>query len=196
MVSYLFLEGAPEQVMSFYGISIVVKSATGAQAIMRPVREQILALDQNLPVFNAATMQEHVDKALLLPRLCALLLGVFGGTGLVLAMVGLYGVMSFSVRSRTREIGIRMALGAADRGVLAMVARQGMTLVAVGLAVGLAISAAVTRFLTSMLYGVSATDALTFIAVPAGLVAIALVAVMAPARRAARVDPTVALRYQ
>ena len=100
------------------------------------MREQIAALDPNMAVFNTETMQEHVDKSLLLPRISALLLGIFGAVGLTLAAIGLYGVMSYSVRRRTREIGIRMALGAKPRTVLRMVLRQGLILTAIGLASG------------------------------------------------------------
>ena len=103
---------------------------------MKAMRDAILSLDPNLAVFNAETMREHVDKALMLPRVCATLLGVFGGTGLLLAAIGLYGVMSYAVRSRTREIGIRMALGAESRGVLKMVTKQGLTLAGAGLMLG------------------------------------------------------------
>ena len=149
-----------------------------------------------MPVSNIETLQEHVDKSLLLPRLCALLLGVFGLLGVVLASVGLFGVMSYAARARTKEIGIRMALGALPRGVLGMVAAQGIVVVAAGLAIGLGLALTLSRFTATLLYGISATDPITFIAVPALLLGIALVAVLVPARRASRIDPLQALHYE
>ncbi|MBZ5561501.1 MAG: ABC transporter permease [Acidobacteriia bacterium] len=194
--AYLFVEPNPEKVMSWFGISIVVKTASHPRGLVRQVREQIGRLDPNLAVFNVETMQEHVDKSLLLPRISALLLGVFGTVGLTLAAIGLYGVMSFSVRRRTREIGIRMALGANPAGVLKMVVRQGLTLTGVGLVIGLALAFVLGRFASSLLYGVSGTDNLTFVAVTLVLLAAALAAIIFPARRAARVEPTTALHYE
>jgi ABC-type antimicrobial peptide transport system permease subunit len=141
-------------------------------------------------------MQEHVDKSLLIPRISALLLGIFGAIGLTLAAIGLYGVMSYSVRRRTREIGIRMALGAKRPTVLRMILRQGLILTAIGLAIGLAIALALGRFTASVLYGTSGTDLLTFVVVSVVLVATAAVAVLVPALRAAHVEPTTALRYE
>jgi ABC-type antimicrobial peptide transport system permease subunit len=160
------------------------------------VRAQVAALDPNLAVFNIESMQEHVNKSLLIPKLSAVLLGVFGAVGLMLATVGLYAVLSYSVRRRTREIGIRMALGAHAGGVLRMVARQGLLLACVGLAIGLGISLAVWRFAASFLYGISATDSVTFIGVPLVLLAVAVVAALLPALRASRVDPMEALKYE
>ncbi len=194
--AYLFVEAAPEKVFSFFGISIVVKTTGNPLGLVRPVRAQIAALDPNMAVFNTETMQEHVDKSFLLPRISATLLGVFGAVGLTLAAIGLYGVMSYAVRRRTREIGIRMALGAEPRGVMAMVLRQGLTLTALGLIIGLGIALALGRFTASLLYGISGTDLVTFVAVPAILLAVAMMAIVIPAFRAARVEPTTALRYE
>jgi predicted permease len=177
--AFFYLEARPEDVFSFYGISIVVKTAGDPHALMRPVRQQIAALDPNLAVSSTETMNEHVDKLLLIPRLSAVLLGVFGTVGLTLETVGLYGVMSYSVRRRTREIGIRRALGARAGGVLR-----------------LALALMVSRFAASLLYGISATDPLTFSVVPALLLAVAVLAVLLPARRAAKMDPLSALRYE
>lgn len=194
--AYLFLEPKPESAMSFYGISIAVKTAANPRGLERPIRDQILQLDPNMAIFNAETMQEHVNKSLLLPRICATLLGVFGGVGLTLAVIGLYGVMSYSVRRRTREIGIRMALGA-DRGkVLRMVLRQGLTLTAIGLAIGLGIAIALGRFTSSLLYGINGTDQLTLTIVSGVLLVTSLGAIVLPARRAASVEPSVALHYE
>jgi len=141
-------------------------------------------------------MEDHVDKALLLPRISALLLGIFGLVGLTLASIGLYGLMSYSVRRRTREIGIRMALGAKPPAVLSMVFRQGMLLTGIGLAIGLGISLAVGRFTASLLYGTSGSDPITFLVVSAVLLATSVVAILVPAVRATHVQPTVALRCE
>jgi ABC-type antimicrobial peptide transport system permease subunit len=141
-------------------------------------------------------MQEHFGQALLIPRLCAVLLAVFGGVGLTLAGIGLYGVISYSARRRTREFGIRMALGSGRGGVVGLVLRHGLAVAGFGIAAGLGLSLAVTRFVASLLYGISATDTLTFVVVPAVLLAIALAAVVAPALRAARIAPMNALRYE
>jgi predicted permease len=195
-IIYVPLEQHPERADSLFGISILVKTAVGPRTMIRAVRAQVAELDPNLAVFNIEGMQEHVNKALLIPKLSAVLLGVFGAVGLVLATVGLYGVLSYSVRRRTREIGIRMALGAHAGGVLRMVVRQGLLLACVGLAIGLGISVALWRFAASFLYGISATDSVTFIGVPLVLLAVAFVAALLPARRASRVDPMEALRYE
>ena len=193
---YHFLDQDPGATSSFFGVALAVKTSGNPASMIRPVRQQVEALDPNLAVFNIETIKEHVGKALLIPRLCAWLFGVFGLVGLTLATVGLYGVMSYSVRRRTREMGIRMALGAPASGVLRMVARQGLILALVGLTAGLALALAASRFAASFLYGISATDRTTFIGVPLVLLAVALVAILLPARRAARVDPLVALRYE
>ncbi|MGA8108646.1 MAG: ABC transporter permease, partial [Acidobacteriaceae bacterium] len=194
--AYFFLDAAPEKANSFFGTTLLVKTSVDPHSLAEPVREQIAGLDPNMAVFNIETMQEHVDKSLLLPRISALLLGIFGAIGLTLAAIGLYGVMSYSVRRRTREIGIRMALGAKRAAVLSMVLRQGMMLTAVGLAIGLAIAFALGRFTASVLYGTSGTDLLTFATVSVVLVGTAAAAVLVPAVRAARVEPTTALRYE
>jgi ABC-type antimicrobial peptide transport system permease subunit len=182
--------------MSFYGISMLVKTSVNPRTLLRPVRAQVHQLDPSMAIFNTETMQEHVDKSMLVPRVCAALLAVFGAVGLTLAAVGLYGVISYSVRRRTHEIGIRMALGANPGSVLAMVLRQGLTLTGVGLAIGLALALALGRFTASLLYGISGTDHLTLLVVSAVLFLAALAASLFPAYRAARVAPTTALRYE
>jgi predicted permease len=193
---FMYLNAAPEKANSFFGTTLIVKTFVNPAAMAQSVRQQIAALDPNMAVFNIETLQQHVDKSLLLPRISALLLGIFGAVGLTLAAIGLYGVMSYSVRSRTREIGIRMALGAKPRRVLKMILQQGLTLTAIGLAIGLAIALVVGRFAASVLYGTSGSDLLTFLVVSVVLVATAAVAILIPALRAAHVEPTVALRYE
>ena len=193
---FVFLNAAPEKANSFFGTTIMVKTFVNPRGLARTVREQIAALDPNMAVFNMETMQEHVDKSLLLPRISALLLGIFGAVGLTLAAIGLYGVMSYSVRRRTREIGIRMALGAKPGVVLRMVLRQGLVLTGVGLGVGLVIALVIGRFTASVLYGTSGTDPLTFAVVSVVLLATAAAAILVPAFRAAHVEPTTALRYE
>jgi predicted permease len=193
---FIFLNAAPEKANSFFGTTIIVKASVNPLGLARTVREQIAALDPNMAVFNTETMQEHVDKSLILPRISALLFGIFGVVGLTLAAIGLYGVMSYSVRRRTREIGIRMALGAKPGAVLGMVLRQGLTLTGVGLGIGIVIALALGRFTSSVLYGTSGTDPLTFAIVAVVLLAAATAAILVPALRAAHVEPTTALRYE
>jgi predicted permease len=193
---YEFLDVAPGKGVSFFGISTIVRTSVSPQRLDRPVRDEIATLDPNLAVFNTETMQEHVNKSLLLPRISAWLLGIFGAVGLTLGAIGLYGVLSYSVRRRTHEIGIRMALGARPGSVLAMVLRQGLALTSVGLAIGLALAVGVGRLANSLFYGISGTDLITFLTVPTVLAAAALVAILVPAHRAAQVDPLVALRNE
>jgi predicted permease len=165
-------------------------------AVIPSVREQVQSLDRNLALVNVNTIGELLDQGLWAPRMGAILLGVFGLLALVLASVGIYGVLSYSVSQRTQEVGIRMALGATRLQVLGLVVKQGMTLVAIGVAIGLAGSFGLARLLASLLFGVHASDPLTFLGVSMALAAVALVATYLPARRATKVDPMVALRYQ
>jgi predicted permease len=194
--AYIFLNAAPEKANSFFGTTLIVKTSVNPRSLAREVREQISTLDPTMAVFNSETMQEHVDKSLILPRISALLFGIFGVVGLTLAAIGLYGVMSYSVRRRTREIGIRMALGAKPRAVLEMVLRQGLILTSIGLGIGILIALALGRLTASVLYGTSGTDPLTFAIVSVVLFAVASVAILVPAFRAAHVEPTTALRYE
>ncbi|MGH9611586.1 MAG: FtsX-like permease family protein, partial [Bryobacteraceae bacterium] len=181
---------------SLMGYSVLVRTAGDSAALASAIRREIHSLDPALAIFNAETMREHLRDALFLPRLAGTLFGIFGFIGLMLAAVGLYGVMSYSVSRRTREIGIRMALGAQARAVQRMVVQQGMLLTLVALAIGLPAAFAVATFSTSMLYGVRPHDVMTFTTVPLFLAAVAFLACWIPSRRAAKVDPLSCLRYE
>ncbi len=176
--------------------TLQVRTAGEPSRMIGAVQNELRALDRDLPVYGVMTMSQHLRGALFAPRLAAALLGVFGLAALLLAAIGIYGVVSYVVSQRTREIGIRMALGAKSRDVALAVLRRGMIPVLIGIGVGLAGAVAATRLIESFLYGVSATDPLTFVAVPLLLGAIALLASFLPARRATKVDPMVALRYE
>jgi putative ABC transport system permease protein len=160
------------------------------------LRQQVWSIDKDQPVFDVKTMQEVRALSVSLYSFSSVMLGIFAVVALILAAIGIYGVMAFAVTQRTHEIGIRMALGARATDVLALVVRNGMRLAVIGLVVGLAGAWGVTRYLSSLLVGVSATDAITLITVSIGLLIVALLACYIPARRATKVDPLVALRYE
>jgi predicted permease len=178
------------------GGSFELRTAADPQAILPAIREVVAQVNTNLPLFDVKTESEQIDQSLFQERLVARLSGFFGLLALVLACVGLYGLLSYEVSRRTREIGIRLALGARPGSVLKLVLRQGIVLAIIGAAVGIGVALGVTRYLTSMLYDVHANDPLTMIAVAALLTLVALAACYIPARRAMRVDPIVALRYE
>ena len=178
------------------GYTLLVRTAGDPAAMEEAVRRQIYALDRSMAVFNEETMEEHVHSAFFLPRLAAMLFGVFGGIGLVLATVGLYGVMSYAVSRRTREIGIRIAMGAQPGTVERLVLRQGLVLTLVAIALGWPAAWMLSKLAASFLYGIHPHDALTFAVVPPFLAVIALVACWIPARRAASIEPMQALRTE
>lgn len=175
-------------------MTVAIRTNGNPTAILPAAREAIHSVDRNLPLANVRTMSELVDSSVGQRKLSMMLLGVFSAIALLLATIGIYGVMSYSVAQRTRELGIRMALGAARVRVLGLVVGQGMVLVGVGVAIGLVAAFALTRFLASQLFGVGATDPSTFALVSTLLVGVALLASLLPAMRATRVDPVVALR--
>jgi predicted permease len=177
----------------FLGFTLITKAPPG---LLPALRKEIRSLDPNLPVQRVETIEEHLRNALFLPRLAGSLFGIFGVTGLLLASVGLYGVMSYSVSRRTREIGIRMALGAEVSTVRAMVVNQGMLIAGAAMVVGLAAALAAAKLAAGILYGIQPHDPLTFVMVTGSLGFIALLACWIPARRAARVQPITALRYE
>ncbi|HZT60329.1 MAG TPA: ABC transporter permease [Pyrinomonadaceae bacterium] len=175
---------------------VVVRTDGDPAALAPSVRRAIAGVDRDLPVYRVTTMERMVADSLAQRRFSMFLLGSFAAIALALAVVGLYGVMSYSVAQRTHEIGLRMALGAQGRDILKMVVGQGLLLIAAGLAIGLAGAFALTRLMSSLLFGVTATDPLTYAGIALLLAAVALLASYIPARRAMKVDPGVALRYE
>ena len=176
--------------------TLLVRTSGDPRLLAGAIRDQVLAVDPNQPVFDVKTMEERVAITLETRRFAVVLLGIFGALALVLAAIGLYGVLAFAVSQRTREIGIHMALGARTRDVLLMVIRQGMSLVVIGVVLGVAGAYAVTRTIRSLLFEVGTTDPLTFVLVSVLLAIVGFVACYLPARRATKVDPLVALRYE
>jgi putative ABC transport system permease protein len=182
--------------MTFSEPSLVIRSTVGMQSLMREVQNQIWTLDKNVPISTPFMMSEILAQSLAQRRFTMSLLADFGALALLLAALGTYGVMSYTVAQRTNEIGIRVALGAQSRDIFGLVSREGMLRVGFGLLTGLLVSLAITRLLPSQLFAVSAFDPLTFGSVSLLLAGVALLACYVPARRATRVDPLVALRYE
>jgi putative ABC transport system permease protein len=186
----------PVTQVPFDQMTLVVRTTNDPHSLVTAVQNEVHSIDPQLPVFSVKTMDEYISATVAAPRFNTTLLGIFAAVALVLTIVGLYGVMSYSVAARTNEIGIRMALGAQVTDVLVLIFRQGMTLVLIGEVVGLAGAFALTRLIRGLLFGVTATDYTTFIVVAVILAAVALLATLIPALRAARVDPLEALRYE
>jgi putative ABC transport system permease protein len=174
----------------------VLRTGGNPLGLTNTVRQAMAEVDHNKPVANIRTVEDYLDQQVQYVRLYVLLLGIFGAIAAGLAAIGIYGVMSYSVAERTREIGIRMALGASAQDVLQLVVLKALLLLSIGLALGLAGSFALTRYLKSALYEVTATDPATYLAVSLLLAAVAIVACLVPTRRAVAVNPTVALRYE
>jgi len=177
-------------------ISVVVKTTSEPAAMLTTMRQQVSQLDPALPIFGIQTMREIRNNNVAPERLNLGLLGGFAALALILAIIGLYGLLAFTVTQRQREIGIRMALGAQRFDVLNLVVGQGMRLILAGVVIGLLGSFALTRVLASVLFKVEPTDPLTFVTVTFSLCVVALLACYIPARRATKVDPMVALRFE
>jgi len=178
-------------------MSFVVRSqGASAGGVASGIRSVVNDLDPSVPIFQLQTMSDLVADSLVRPRFLSLLLGSFSAIALALAAIGIYGVMAYSVTQRTQEIGVRVALGATTRNVLSMVVSEGLRMTVIGLATGLTGAFLLTRVMASLLFEVSATDPLTFVLVAVALTAVGLLACFVPARRAARVDPMIALRYE
>jgi putative ABC transport system permease protein len=175
---------------------LAVKTKGDPTSLAPAIRNEVLQIDKDQPISNVGTMERIVAATVAPQKFATWLLAVFAATAMVLAAIGIYGVMAYSVTQRTHEIGIRMALGAGRRDVLRMVVSQGMKLAFIGVALGLVGAIALTRLMSSLLYGVSATDPLTYGGVSVLLAAVALLACLIPARKATRVDPMIALRYE
>ncbi len=177
-------------------MTIIARTSGPPENLAETIRQEVASLDSELPVYGVKTMPKFLDRILSGPKSIAALVTIFGAVALLMATVGLYGVMSYSVAQRTREVGIRMALGARTADVLRLVLKEALILVCAGVGIGLVTAALVSRLLESFLYGISTTDTVTFVTIPFVLALVALVASYVPARRATKVDPMVALRYE
>ncbi len=178
------------------GMTLMVRTKGDPEEIVGSLHNEMRALNKDVPLFSVQTMSERIGGQLAADRTIAVLLSVFGGGALLLAAIGIYGVMGYAVAQRTHEIGIRLALGAEQRDILRLIVGQGMMLIAIGAGIGLAVALAATQVLKSLLFGISTTDPLTFASVIVVLVGVALLACYLPARRATKVDPLEALRYE
>jgi predicted permease len=181
---------------SFEGYTVVASTSAESSSVASSIHAVIRDMDPTLAVFNEQTMEHHLREALFLPRLAGTLFAVFGIAGLLLAAIGLYGVVDYSVRLRVSEIGIRMALGAQASSVRHLFIRRGLQLISIALAIGLPAAFLIAKLFSSILYGIKPDDTITFISIPLFLGSVALIATYIPARRATKVDPMVALRYE
>lgn len=203
-VKYTGLHEAPEPTMYtpfqqnlwWRSLYLAVRTEGDSLRAVAAMREAVWAIDRDLPVSQIKTMDQVMSESVAEPRTYTLLLGLFGLVAMLLAGIGIYGVISYAVTQRTREIGIRMALGAQTKDVVKLIVREGMTLALVGVGIGLAASSALTRVMASLLFGVKATDPLTFSVIAVLLALVGLLACYLPARRATKVDPMIALRYE
>jgi ABC-type antimicrobial peptide transport system permease subunit len=179
-----------------YAMAIYLRTDVAPFSLAQSVREQVRAVDRDLPVFGERTMTQVAAESLGRRKFAMQLVGLFGILALLLSAVGIYGVIAYSVSQRTREIGVRVALGASSSAILGWVLKQGMILTSAGVGVGLVGALALTRLLRSLLFGIGPADFLTYGVLAALLIVVALIACYVPARRATKVDPLVALRYE
>jgi putative ABC transport system permease protein len=186
----------PHQQIPVNGSRLVTRTSTEPKDLVSAIRREITQLDSDLPVSTVATMEEVIAESIWQPRLYATLFGVFAGGALILALIGIYGVMAFLVQTRTHEIGVRMALGATARDVFKLIVGRGMKLTAIGVLLGIGGAVALTRLMHGLLFNTSATDPMTFLLLSLMLALAAFFACYIPARRASKVDPLVALRYE
>jgi putative ABC transport system permease protein len=186
----------PYAQLPFAPMSVMVRTELPPETLVPTLTKTVQSLDKDLPLLHAKTLDEYLTESVAGSRFQTILLAIFGGFALVLTALGLYGVIAYTVSRRRREMGIRFALGAERSAILAMVVKNGMALATIGIAIGATTALLLSRLITSLLYRVTPTDPMTFVVVPIVLGAIALVATYIPARRASRVDPNVALRYE
>lgn len=176
--------------------SLVIRSGSDPAGLTAAVRKEVLSLDADQPISDVRTMNELLSDSLLVRRLSVWMLGVFAALALVLASIGIYGLTAYSVSRMTHDIGLRMALGAQRKNILRVVVWRGISAAVVGVAVGLPLAFSLTRLMRALLFGVTTTDAATFVVVPVVLISVAALACYIPARRALRIDPTIALHYE
>jgi putative ABC transport system permease protein len=182
--------------MPINGMQVMVRTSSDPLAFVATVRNAVLAIDPNQPISDVKTLAQRVNEVAAVSRSLMLLFSAFALLALVLGAVGIYGIISYSVTQRTHEIGIRMALGARAGNVLSLIMKNGLALVLTGIVIGVGGAFALTRFLTTLLFGVTPTDSVTFVVVSFVFFVIAIIASLIPAVRATRVDPLVALRYE
>src|SRR5262249_32221638 len=192
---YISANQVPDEFI-FPGVTMVVKTQTDPASYVEAVRGALAAMGGNVTLSNAKTMEQLRGELISDRRFTLILVGVFSALALILASIGIYGVISYSVAQRTREIGIRMALGANQRQVLTMIVGGGIKLAGLGIVIGAAGALGLTRFIHSFLYGVEPSDPLTFTTIALVLAGVALLASYVPARRAMKIDPNTALRYE
>jgi len=182
--------------MPLNGMTVLLRTTGDPLSVAPSVRKEVFALDPNQPVHSVKSLEQRVAESVAVTRALMYLFSAFAFLALILASVGIYGIVSYSVTQRTHEIGIRMALGAGRGHVLRLIMGNGVTLAVVGIVLGVGGALALTRFMTALLFGIKPTDFKTFLFVSIGLFVVALLACLIPARRAMKVDPLVALRYE